>query len=189
MHRPLHSPRRVSALGVVIFVLCFGSSLAAAPKVGSKVPGFALRDPEGAWFKLSEMTYPGPARTRKPKHVVLLDFFSTDCKPCIKALPKLIKLHKKYKGKPVKVVLLALPEKADTNEKKLAAFLRKHPLPFLVLVDSYGKVARKYVMNKGLVRIPALFVVNKDMVLKEVVRKMDARTLLKLEKLVERLAK
>jgi len=121
--------------------------------------------------------------------VVLLDFFSTDCKPCIKALPKLVKLHKKFKGKAVKVVLLALPEKNDTDERKLAAFLKKRALPFLVLVDSYGNVAKKYVVKKKLVRIPALFVIDKDKRVKEVFRKMDAKTLLGLDRLVGRLAK
>ena len=176
-------------LGVVALVLCLGQPLEATPKKGDKAPVFSLRDPDGAWFKLTDLAYPGASRARRPKHVVLLDFFSTDCKPCIKALPKLVKLHDKYKGKAVKVVLLALPEKNDTDEMKLAAFLKKHRLPFLVLVDSYGKVARKYVMNKGLVSIPALFVIHKNLVVKDVLRKMDARRLRSMEKLVERLAK
>ncbi len=188
MRHPLPAVRRLMP-AVAAALLLFGSPLEAAPKKGSKVPGFSLRDPEGAWFKLADLTYPGPAKARRPKHVVLLDFFSTDCKPCVKALPKLIKLHNKFKGKGVKVVLLALPEKSDTDERKLAAFLKRRALPFLVLVDSYGKAAGKYVMRKGVVRIPALFVIDKQMVLREVVRKMDDKTLPRLEKLVGKLAR
>lgn len=190
MHFPLPSGRRLLA-GVVatLLVFCAGASLEAAPKKGSKAPGFSLRDPEGAWFKLADLTYAGRARARKPKHVVLLDFFSTDCKPCIKALPKLIKLHNKFKGKPVKVVLLALPEKTDTDERKLAAFLKRRALPFLVLVDSYGKAAGKYVMRKGVVRIPAMFVIDRQGVVRDVVRKMDDKTLHRLKGLVGKLSR
>jgi len=188
MRCPLPKPHLLMP-GLVIFVLCLCPSSWAGPKKGVRAPAFSLRDPEGAWFKLSDLTYRGPAKARKPKHVVLLDFFSTDCKPCIKALPKLIKLHNKFKGKAVKVVLLALPEKADADERKLAAFLKKRSLPFLVLVDSYGKVAGKYVMRKGLVKIPALFVIDKDMVVREVLQKMDAKALLGLDKLMEKLTR
>ena len=171
------------------FVLCLSPPLWAGPKKGDKAPAFSLRDPDGAWFKLTDLTYKGPAKARRPKHVVLLDFFSTDCKPCIKALPKLIKLHHKYKGKGVKVVLLALPEKGDSDERKLAAFLKKRSLPFLVLVDSYGKVAGKYVMRKGVVKIPALFVIDKGLVVREVLQKVDSRAQQKLNKLMEKLTK
>ena len=188
MRCPLPGPLLL-VLGLVIFLLCFSPPLWAGPRKGDRAPAFSLRDPEGAWFKLTDLTYRGPARARRSKHVVLLDFFSTDCKPCIKALPKLIKLHNKFKGKAVKLVLLALPEKADTDERKLAAFLKKRSLPFLVLVDSYGKVAGKYVMRKGVVKIPALFVIDKGLVVREVLQKVDSRAQQKLNKLMEKLTK
>ena len=101
----------------------------------------------------------------------------------------IFKLHNKFKGKRVKVVLLALPEKTDNDERKLAAFLKRRALPFLVLVDSYGKAAGKYVVRKGVVKIPALFVIDKRGVIREVVRKMDDKTLHRLEGLVGKLAR
>ena len=176
--------------GLPVAALVLGLSLPAVakPQVGEPAPTFSLRDREGALVSLSDLAYPGRVRPRRPKQVVLMDFFRTDCAPCKKALPKLVKLHNKLKGKAVKILLMALLEDQD-GEKKLDAFLKKHPLPFAVLVDSYNVAAKKYVTNKGKVKIPAMFIVDKNRVVQNVLQSLDAKALPALQKQMEKLAK
>ncbi|MCC6749899.1 MAG: TlpA family protein disulfide reductase [Deltaproteobacteria bacterium] len=151
------------------FVLASASLLpraaSAAPEVGKPLPDFALRDREGALVSVSHLAYPGPADPRRPKHVVLLDFFRTDCKPCVASLPKLVELHKKYGQRGLKVIMVALHEDDDGAEK-LAEFLQRNPVPFTVLEDPYGVAAGKYVKGPKGVTLPALFLGDREGVLR-----------------------
>jgi thiol-disulfide isomerase/thioredoxin len=137
----------------------------AAPDIGKAAPRFALRDLEGALISLSDLAYSGAERSHRPKHVVVLDFFRTDCAPCRKGLPKLISLHKRFKGKKVKVILMALLEE-DEGQEKLDRFLKSTRLPFPVLVDAYAVASKKYVAHRGGVSLPALFVIDRAGILR-----------------------
>lgn len=137
----------------------------AAPKIGQPAPVFSLRDREGALISLADLAYPGRAKRRRPKQVVVLDFFRTDCKPCRKALPELVELHKRFKDRPVRVILVALLEEEEGREK-LDRFLNKRRLPFPVLVDAYAMAGKKYVAKGSGVQIPALFVIDRSGVLR-----------------------
>jgi peroxiredoxin len=145
--------------------LLLSTSALAAPEVGKSAPSFALRDRSGALLRLADLAYPGAARPHRPKHALLLDFFRTDCKPCRKGIPKLVKLHAKYKGKGLKVVLIALLED-DEGQQKLDAFLAKHRLPFTVLIDAYGVAGKKYVRKGNGFSIPATFLIDSSGVLR-----------------------
>ena len=184
--------RRQLRSGAVLtsFVLLFFSPppALASPKVGRAAPDFSLRDLEGTLFRLSDLAYKGKESASKPKQVVVLDFFRTDCKPCIKGLPKLKELHWTYKGKGVKMLLIALLEEKN-GEEKLFAFLKANPLPFTVLVDSYGTVAKKYVLKAGKVKIPALFLLDRKRMVKHVVRGLNEKAIKKLNSKIEKLAR
>jgi peroxiredoxin len=162
------------------------------PPVGKPAPAFSLRDREGALVSLSDLAYPPPEKTGRPRKVVVLDFFRTDCKPCKKALPKLIELHKKLGGKSLKVILMALLEE-DEGEEKLERFLKESPVPFLVLVDAYGAAAKKYISGKSgqgsSYQIPSLFVIDRSGLLRHRLQGGDAESLPKLHHQIEELMK
>jgi peroxiredoxin len=141
------------------------SAWAEPPSVGKEAPAFSLRDREGALISLGDFAYPAPDKPGRARKVVLLDFFRTDCAPCKKALPKLVDLHRKLAGKPLQVMLLALLEE-DEGEEKLERFLKANPVPFLVLVDPYGTAAKKYIADKGGYQIPSLFMIDRGGVLR-----------------------
>jgi peroxiredoxin len=153
-------------LALGLLALGLGTPAKAAPRPGDAAPAFALRDRQGERVSLADLAYPGPERPRRPKQVVVLDFFRTDCEPCRKGLPKLIDLHRRTEGKGVRVILLALLEDEE-GESKLDRFLAENPVPFTVLVDAYAAVGKKYVEEGGKVRIPALFVVDRAGVIRE----------------------
>ena len=169
-------------------ILLAASSAVATPKIGKVAPDFSLRDREGTLVRLTDFAYQGKAKPRKPKKAVVLDFFRTDCKPCRKGLPKLFKLHRKFKKGGVQVVMVALLED-ENGEDKLDQFLKKNPIPFMVLVDSYGTVAKKYVVEDGKVKIPALFLMDHQRKLRHVVRGLDEKSFQQLKSRLGKLAR
>lgn len=65
--------------------------------------------------------------------VVVLEFWSTDCAPCVANIPHLNKLAEAFKGKPLEFISVT-PEKADIITK----FLKKRPIEGVVGVDGYS---------------------------------------------------
>ncbi|RME26650.1 MAG: hypothetical protein D6806_05880 [Deltaproteobacteria bacterium] len=126
-------------------------------KVGQRAPAFALRDREGNLVRLGDFV--GPSHSgRKGARGLLIDFFRTDCEPCRRELPEVVKFYRENSAR-VQVLMVALLEEED-GEQKLARFLEQHKLPFPVLVDMYETVAKKYVASGESVTLPAIFYID-----------------------------
>jgi len=127
----------MSRIGVVVILLLLPVLLSFKP--GEKVKPFELRDIDGNWVQLKD--YCG----EKPKaDVIILDFFSTSCAPCIRALEVLKRVKKDYKG--VEVFLISFQER----EGSLRRYFEGKEMPFTILMDKYGDEARNY----GVVGLP-----------------------------------
>jgi len=132
----------------------------AKPEVGKAAPVFNLVELwKDALVSLEDLVYPGKARGGADRKPVLLDFFSTDCAPCKKSLPRLVALHKKLEKGSVRFFIVAIPER-EQGRKKLEAYFKEHKVPFQVLVDKYGRAAKDYSSGGGSVKVPALFIVD-----------------------------
>ncbi|MFA6033185.1 MAG: TlpA disulfide reductase family protein, partial [Myxococcota bacterium] len=83
-----------------------GAAIAAVAQVGVPAPDFSLRDLNGRKVSLSDYAYQGPEKKGRPKKVVLLDFFRTDCGPCKKELPLVEQVYRKYRDKGFEVMLV-----------------------------------------------------------------------------------
>jgi thiol-disulfide isomerase/thioredoxin/outer membrane lipoprotein-sorting protein len=121
-------------------------SQALAKFVGQALPTIKLKDAEGGEVRLQSFR-------GKP---VLLDFWASWCVPCRESLPSLEKLYLENKEKGL--ILLSLdqdesPQKADDfwaqhkiqwpnyhMDQESLDRLPSHGIPFLVLIDSSGKV-------------------------------------------------
>ncbi len=132
--------------------------------VGKPAPNFRIRALDGAMVRLDERAYAGREKGYAPKHPVLLDFFRTDCEPCIRALPQLVTLHESHHRQGLEVIMVALLEE-DAGDRKLAQFLARHELPFVVVKDIHGHVAEKY-MGK-VVSLPATFLIDRTGILRK----------------------
>ncbi|MDA8745335.1 redoxin domain-containing protein [Rubripirellula amarantea] len=86
--------------------------------------------------------------------VVVLDFWSTWCEPCLTALPIIKKVADRYSDKGV--VFLAVNTGEETEEVR--EFLRKERLSMNVLLDENGKIADGYLVES----IPQTVVIGKD---------------------------
>jgi peroxiredoxin len=141
---------------------CLGVVACGGPDGGGGGPGpvapsamdFSLQSTDGKTVHLSD--YLG-------KDVVLIDFWSTTCDPCMTEMPHLVDLYKKNKDKGFVVLAVSLdgPESlADVNRvvhdkdmifpvlldqetTVVSRFNPKKEMPFAVLIDRSGKILRK----------------------------------------------
>lgn len=112
-----------------------------------KAPDFRLPSIEGKQVKLSDLLKQGP---------VIVDFWATWCKPCIKAFPGLQKLYDKYHDRGLTVVAISVD--SPRTQTRVAPFVKSNKYSFLVLLDKDGRVARQY----NAVIIPRTVLLDKD---------------------------
>lgn len=150
----------VIGLGFLISAPSASAGAKATAEVGKAAPDFFLRDIQGVMHKLSDIAFAGKTTSWKKKKKVLLDFFRTDCKPCMRELPKVLAFHKKHKEK-VQVLMIALLEEEE-GRAKLNQWLEKTQPPFPVLVDAYETVAKKYIVKGDTVSLPSIFLIDEN---------------------------
>jgi thiol-disulfide isomerase/thioredoxin len=101
------------------------------------------------WFHAAE---PVTIESLRGK-VVLLDFWGTWCGPCVKKLPAVEAIHKKYAERGLVVIGVHSEQGADS----VGEFLEKEPLSFPIAVDT-GKTAKSYGVNSW----PTYFLIDKS---------------------------
>jgi thiol-disulfide isomerase/thioredoxin len=125
-------------------------------EVGIEAPTFSLPTLEQNYISLRD--YCGKT-LRKPwknkvKHVVILSFFATWCKPCLKEIPHLEKIEESFKSQPVQFYLINVGEERE----KINQFLKNQKIKLTILLDRYKKTAEKY----GALVLPRLIVIDKE---------------------------
>lgn len=98
--------------------------------VGKPAPALDVTDLQGDHISLSDL---------KGK-VVLLDFWTTWCPPCLADGPAIEKLYRKYSHDGFMVVSISMSEDRHVVEK----FLRDHPRSFPVVLSSENNLPRPY---------------------------------------------
>ena len=136
-------------------------------KIGDIAPSWALMSGPGKFEFLKTWTEEKGKKLRKPttqpdRHVVLLSFFATWCKPCMKELPHLQNLYEKYKNDKIKFFLIDITEATRTvkgweDSPKAGPFLAEKGITMPILFDSRGVAKERY----GAKTLPRLFVVDK----------------------------
>jgi cytochrome c biogenesis protein CcmG/thiol:disulfide interchange protein DsbE len=115
------------------------------PEIGGIAPDFTLRDLNGRSVSLLE--YRG--------HVVILDFWASWCPPCNETIPELVSIRKKYGGKGVVVLGIAIDD-GQNSAATLSAFSKEHNMNYPVLLGS-NAVEGIYNIRS----IPTLFLIDK----------------------------
>lgn len=121
---------------------------------GPRAPDFTLPGLKGGSVSLSD--YLG-------KNVVLIDFWSTTCDPCMVEMPHLVAMYEKYKDRGFVVLAVSLdgpeslsqvqsivhdkrmsfPVLLDQETKVIARYNPKRDMPFAVLIDKSGAIVDK----------------------------------------------
>jgi len=136
---------RKTVLGVLLglAVLFAGAGLGMAEDL--KAPDFTLQDLDGNELTLYQFVEKGP---------VVVSFWATWCKPCLRELPHLQELYDEYKEKGVS--MLAISVDSPRSVSKVKSFINGHEYTLTVLLDPNKDVSRKF--NAHL--FPYTFVIN-----------------------------
>ena len=89
------------------------------------------------------------------RHAVLMSFFATWCKPCMKELPLLEEVYQEYKDERVKFFLVDITEATRNNPGEVygmaykdvpvaGPFLKKKGVTMQILFDTRGVVMKNY---------------------------------------------
>ena len=105
----------------------------AATSGGPSAPDFTIDTIDGNQFHLADHV---------GKDVVVIDFWTTFCQPCIGALHHLEKMYEQHKGQGFVVLGIAMdpPETAG----QVGSFTRSHGLTFPVAHDAQSRVTDLY---------------------------------------------
>ena len=99
---------------------------------GPKAPDFTLKTLDGGQITLSDL---------KGK-VVLVDFWSTTCDPCLAELPELVKLYNERKDKGFEI--LAVTIDGPETSAKVPATVKKNKMTFPILLDEDTEAMDRY---------------------------------------------
>ncbi|MFY9398699.1 MAG: TlpA disulfide reductase family protein [Desulfomonilia bacterium] len=95
-----------------------------------EAPGFSLKDLSGKVHHFED--YRGK--------VVLLNFTTTWCPTCRRDVSKLKKTYDRWRGPNFELLSIYLEE----SPEKVSSFARSYDLPYPVLLDTEGTIARRY---------------------------------------------
>jgi peroxiredoxin len=106
---------------------------ASTSALAGKAPDFKLSNLEGKDVVLSELLKKGP---------VVVDFWATWCKPCLKAFPGLQNTYEEYKERGLTVVAVSVD--GPKTRAGVAPLMKSKKYDFEVVFDTDGRVAKKY---------------------------------------------
>ena len=128
---------------------CAASFLDSGPKIeqGDVLPPFAITDLKGNKVDLAD--YIG-------RNVILLDFWSIYCAPCVEQMPGLIELYEKYNDMGLMVLGISLDSRF--NARRLNKFVDgyKYAIPYPIIHDAQSEIRSLY----GVSTLPTIIIVD-----------------------------
>ena len=110
-------------------------------------PDFSLPNLEGKQVNLHKLLDKGP---------VLIDFWATYCKPCLKAMPKFAEMHHKYSERGL--TILGVNEDGPRGLAKVRPFLNRLKISYQTVIDADGGLLRRF----GASGCPSSFLIAQD---------------------------
>jgi thiol-disulfide isomerase/thioredoxin len=125
-----------------------GDLLNAGPNIGDRAPDATAKTLDGRSWRLSDQI----------GKVVVIDFWATNCPPCIKDLPMLQRIQKEY-AEQKDFVFVSVS--VDTDRSALEQFLLTHAMPWPVLFENGSGFENKFARKFEVYFIPSLWVIDK----------------------------
>ncbi len=125
--------RRLTGLALLCAAVLVLMGTTMSYGADAKAPEFTLPNLDGEDVTLSELLKDGP---------VIVDFWATWCKPCIKAFPDLQEIFDKYEDCGLTVLAISIDGPRSTS--KVGALIASKGNTFEVLLDPSQAVARKF---------------------------------------------
>ncbi len=95
--------------------------------------------------------------------VMLINFWATWCKPCIKEFPELVKLYNSYKNKGFEIVFISVDVPEDVDSK-VVPFLKKQDVDFVSYYNKFEKPDEliNYIDKNWEGAIPSTYIYDKE---------------------------
>ncbi|MCG8410036.1 MAG: redoxin domain-containing protein [Bacteroidales bacterium] len=117
--------------------------------IGGIAPNFKLKDMHGKEYELK--SYSGK--------YVLIDFWATWCGSCIKMMPHLKELHKKYHAKGFEIISVS----SDTDIKRWKKMVNKIGMTWASVLDDKNNTEGKGVLDKYAIRaLPTMILIDRE---------------------------
>lgn len=113
--------------------------------LAQKVEDFELKDINNTYQSFEDL---------KGEKLTLIDFWATWCKPCMKAIPELKKIHKKYQSKGVEIIGISCD--GPRSVSKVGPLSKSLGITYPVLMDIDAEIKT----NLNLTAFPSLVFVN-----------------------------
>ncbi len=123
---------RILCLLVGVMVAAVAVMPDALASEGVTVPDFKAKNLAGKNVELSKLLERGP---------VLLDFWATWCKPCLRELPYIEELHQKYAAQGLTVLTVSVDQ--TRSLAKVKSYIKTHKYEFEVLIDPNQRLLKK----------------------------------------------
>lgn len=139
----------IFSLLVLLFISNFGFSQSDTTKKFKTIPNVELKDINGNSFNTSEISNDG-----KP---IIIDFWATWCKPCIKGLMILEESYEEWQEETgVKIYIVSIDDSRSSS--KVAPFVNGKGWEFITLLDPNSDFKRAM----GVVDVPHTFILDGD---------------------------
>jgi len=129
----------IALIAPLVTLLVLASGAAADDESYTRVPTFRAVDLDGERFTLDDLLGKGP---------IVVDFWATWCKPCIKELPYVQRIHDDLAESGVQV--LAVTIDSPKSQSQVRKFIKSRKFTFRVVMDGEQDVFRK-LQGKGTV--------------------------------------
>lgn len=115
---------------VLVALICAALCLINPGVAADKAADFTLTNIEGQQFSLSEHR----------GSVIILNFMSTRCRPCVKEISELKVIHERYPD----VLIISIETNPSCSDETLSAFKQRQGADWTFAVDKRGTLARQY---------------------------------------------
>lgn len=88
--------------------------------------------------------------------LVLVNFWATSCGICLQEMPDLIATYRRYRSRGLEVIAVAM---SYDEPEQIRAYMAKHSLPFPVVFDRDGALAREF---EGVRATPTTFLIDRS---------------------------
>ncbi len=110
--------KKIAGVGIFTFLLLVSNCLAG------KIDDFTLKDLDNKRVSFSDL---------KGEKLTVLDFWATWCKPCARAIPKLITIYEDFKNEGVQMIGISVD--SPRNLVKVKPFVNSMGIPYPILLD------------------------------------------------------
>lgn len=138
----LSGPRR--GLRLALLAIALTASWHASAQAAPEAPAFTTLD--GEEIRLDDLR-------GKP---VLVNFWATSCPICLAEMPDLVQTYRQYRNRGLEVIAVAMHY---DEPGQIRAYVAKHGLPFPVVFDRDGTLAREY---EGVRATPTTFLIDRS---------------------------